>query len=96
MATKTKYKLKLIEELRKEFPKAWFKDGMMFDGNENCLVWTGEESMFDEYVPLFDYYSQMFNIFPDAGVHFKLKEFLESRGLFCECHDPGTYLIYKI
>jgi len=86
----------LLSDLKKEFPGAWFKDGGEFEGKENCMVWTGEGSSFDKFLPLFDYYSQMYDIYPMNGVHFKLEEFLAERGLFCECQDPGTYLIFKV
>ena len=87
-------KLKLINRLIKKYPLAWWKDGELFDNNENCLVWTGEGSMYDNWTPLFDYYAET-DIY-QCGVHVELAEYLRKQGLFCECYDAGTYLIYAI
>jgi hypothetical protein len=88
-----------IALLEKEFPKAWFKDGVEWDGQEDTSVWTGEGSYIDVdgfEMDIFNYWSEDYKeVTYVMGVHKKFREFVEKHGFWVECHDAGTYFLYR-
>ena len=80
----------LLEALKKRFPKAWFKDGNDFGPGYNTSIWTGEGSYIGAE-RMFHYYA---NGKYEFGVHITLRKFVEKRGYYVECYDPGTYFIF--
>lgn len=90
--------VKILSEFKKCFPTTWVKGGVEFNGDETCVLWAGEISQIDG-IPAFNYYS--FESDPKEkiyvmGVHKKLVAFAEAHGIFWECHDPGTWVAYRI
>lgn len=86
----------LYTELKETFPLMWLR-------HENDKIITGEGSFLKEYsealeedltVPLFDYWDER-EIIYEMGVHKTFRRFLEERGFWIECYDPGTYWILK-
>lgn len=89
---------RLADQLNKEFPGVWIKDGAEFDSRHAGALWTGEGSWVeDEHGKdaAFDSYSVVDELYPN-GVHHQLATFLEQRGFYCEFYDAGTVFIYPM
>jgi hypothetical protein len=84
----------LMESLQKRFPNAWFKDGAEFGGGSDTAVWSGEGSMLNNGLPMFNYYSDRACYRDGFGAHEQLCNFVEKRGWYVECYDAGTFFIY--
>jgi len=83
----------ILEELEEAFPDCWFRAGVDFDGDAATIVWSGEGSQMPDGNRAFDYYD--FSGLYQIGVHNDLDGFAQQRGFHWQCHDPGTYLLYK-
>lgn len=84
----------LITLLEKRFPNAWFKEGAGFGNGYEKSVWTGEGSMLNNGLPMFNYYSTKNCYANGFGAHEQLCNFVEKHGYYVECYDAGTFLIY--
>jgi len=88
--------MSILEELQKEFPKCWFKEGVEFDGNHDAKAWSGEGSEINGE-PAFD--SEAWSHDPHEksyvmGVHIDLYNFCHDRGYWWEAHDSATFICY--
>lgn len=93
-----KERSKILETFQKRFPKAWFKDGREFNGDESAVLWSGEgsevngKSAFNPYWFESDAEEKVWQ----GGVILALVKLAEEFGLFWECHDNGTYFAREI
>jgi hypothetical protein len=81
----------LMEKLEKKFPKAWFKEGGLFNSAHAGTIWTGEGSYNNKGEELFKYHEFVGKY--DMGIHKDLREFLDKNGAYAEAYDSGTYFI---
>jgi hypothetical protein len=88
---------RLVAELRAKFgARFWAKPGYEWDSS--AYLWSGEGAVMPDGMDAFNYYG--FEEDPHEtvwvmGVHKALRKWTESKGLFWECNDPGTYHAYK-
>lgn len=82
-------KLRLIKELKEmsDNPNFFAKDGEEFEGDKNCVIWTGAEEGWKDGIPLADYY--------EHNDHPEFKKWLKKNKLSYEWQDPGTIMIYE-
>ena len=93
--TKQKAKQVILTALRERFPDCQFRDGEEFDGDPDCIAWSGEGSTIvvdGVEWEAFDTYAD--NSAYDMGVHREMYRFAEERGFFWEAYDCGTFLMY--
>jgi hypothetical protein len=82
----------MIELLKKEFPKMWLKPSEDFSREFEGGIWTGEGSIDNDGLPMFDYWSHEESIY-EMGVRKTLLSLLEKHGWWAECYDAGTYML---
>jgi len=87
----------LVKMLQSDFPNCWFKDGSEWDNFKGRVAWSGEGSEIDG-ISAFNHnwwaedpQEQVWTM----GVHNDLYQWAESRSLYWECHDGGTYFLFK-
>jgi len=88
----------ILEQLIKEFPDCWFKDGREFDNSPNRIVWSGEGSSVNGEMA-FSYQSYEFDASEKLytmGVLNELNKFCTDRGYYWEAYNGGTYFLYKM
>lgn len=99
MTTATTSKATLIAKLQKEFPNIkGICDGKDRGWGDCIHLGDAAEGGTIDDMPACNYYG--FDLDPQEtiwvmGVHKKLRDFIEARGWFIECNDPGTYLAYR-
>lgn len=83
----------LMDMLKSEYPKAWFKPGEGFssDYSENT-IWSGEGSYANDGMKLFDPYSDDYESY-ELEVYKPFNDFIESMGYYVESYDAGTFFI---
>lgn len=90
---------KLVEELKKKFgSKFWVKPGIQWNGG-GAALWSGEGAVMPDGKDAFNYNG--YDSDPQEkiwvmGVHKDLVKWTDSKGLFWEPNDPGTYLAYSV
>jgi len=87
----------LILELQKRYPNKKFRTTEEFDGSEGGVWTSGEDGQLHAGLPLFNYYSQ--DSGGDSyvfGVNKFLHNWLEENDWYCEWHDAGTVMIWKM
>jgi len=85
----------LISALQKKYPSRVFRTTEEFDGMEDGVWVSGEDS--GEKTPLFNYYSQdRIQKSYKRGVKVSLHNWLEKRGWYCEWHDAGTVMMWEL
>lgn len=84
--------MSILTDLREAFPNCWFKDAKDFDGG-TAIVWSGEGSYIGD-LPAFDHYAANGNY--AMGVLVAIDAFVDERGYWWSCEEPGTYLLYPL
>ena len=83
----------LMDMLKTEYPKAWFKKGEDFSSDySEDTIWTGEGSYADNGMRLFDSYSDDYENY-ELEVYKPFNDFIESMGYYVEPYDAGTFFI---
>ena len=89
---------KVTKALSDLFPDCWFKAGYEWDDFDGRLVWSGEGSEIDG-IEAFNH-----NWWSDdpseqiwtMGVHNDLYNWATGNNMYWECHDGGTYFLFKM
>jgi len=88
----------ILKDFKATFPHGWVKDGLEWEDNEAYILWSGEESMVEEDIPMFDYYSLEFDPkeeMYEMSIHKKARDWAEKHNLHWECYDPGTWHAFE-
>jgi len=92
-------KEQLLEQLKKDFPRCWFKDGAEWDGG-SAIAWSGESSYVELDIDGKPYEFDAFNYYDDSpmyvfGVLKTLVEWATAHDCHWSCNDPGTFFLYR-
>jgi hypothetical protein len=92
----------LINSLKQELKMSWVKPGYDFEGDDSCILWSGEKAYITtkdgKKMPAFDHYTMEYDIEEreyNSGVHKDLVEWSNKHDIRWEAHDAGTYLGYR-
>lgn len=85
----------LATQLMNELGIRGVRAGCDFDPS-GAVLWTGEGAGDIDGLPAFDYYAEdPQEVVYQMGIHKKLVQWAEERGLCWEPYDSGTYLAYR-